>query len=92
MILDIDVKGGVNVKKLFGDRALSLFIEPPSVEELRNRLISRATDPMEEIEKRVGKASYELSFAPQYDARVVNDNLDEAIGETDRIIKEFIAR
>lgn len=92
VILDIDVKGGVNVKKLFGDRALSLFIEPPSVEELRNRLISRATDPMEEIEKRVGKASYELSFAPQYDARVVNDNLDEAIGETDRIIKEFIAR
>ncbi len=92
VILDIDVKGGVNVKKLFGDRALSLFIEPPSVEELRNRLISRATDPMEEIEKRVGKAAYELSFAPQYDARVVNDNLDEAIAETDRIIKDFIAK
>lgn len=92
VILDIDVKGGVNVKKMFGNRALSLFIEPPSIQELRNRLISRATDSMEEIEKRVGKAAYELSFAPQYDARVVNDNLDEAIARTDRIIKDFIAK
>lgn len=92
VILDIDVKGGVNVKKMFGDRALSLFIEPPSVEELRNRLVSRATDPIEEIEKRVGKASFELGFAPQYDARVVNDDLDEAIDKTDKIIKEFIAK
>ena len=92
VVLDIDVKGGVNVKKMFGERALSLFIEPPSIEELRNRLINRATDPMEEIEKRVGKAAYELGFAKDYDARVVNDDLDKAIAETERVIKDFIAR
>ncbi len=77
---------------MFGERALSLFIQPPSVEELRRRLISRATDPIEEIEKRVGKAEFELGFAKDYDAVVVNDDLARAIADTDRIIKDFIAR
>ena len=92
VVLDIDVKGGVNVKRMFGERALSLFIRPPRVEELRRRLISRATDPIEEIEKRVGKAEFELGFAKDYDAVVVNDDLARAIADTDRIIKDFIAR
>lgn len=89
VVLDIDVKGGVNVKKLFGNKALSIFIMPPSVEELRRRLESRATDSAEAIAQRVGKAEYELSFAPKYDVEVVNDDLQEAIDTTERIITEF---
>ncbi|MDE5839101.1 MAG: guanylate kinase [Paramuribaculum sp.] len=91
VILDIDVKGGVNVKKMFGNRALSLFILPPSVEELRRRLEGRGTDTPEAIAQRVGKAEYELSFAKDYEKTVVNDNLEEAVNQTDAIIKEFIA-
>ena len=91
VVLDIDVKGGVNVKNIFGNRALSLFILPPSVAELKRRLESRATDSPEAIAERIGKAEYELSFAKDYDKTVVNDKLDEAVNETDRIIKEFIA-
>lgn len=91
VVLDIDVKGGVNVKKMFGGRALSLFILPPSVEELKRRLEGRGTDSPEAIAERVGKAEYELSFAKDYDKKVVNDNLDEAVDQTDKIIKEFIA-
>ncbi len=90
VVLDIDVKGGVNVKRLYGKRAISIFIMPPSVEELRHRLVSRATDAPEVIEQRVGKAEYEIGFAPQYDCRVVNDNLEIAIEETRRIITDFI--
>lgn len=89
VILDIDVKGGVNVKRLFGDEALSLFIMPPSVDELRRRLNGRATDSAEEIDRRVGKAEYEISFAPQYDAVVVNDDLDRAVAEVGERIKSF---
>lgn len=91
VVLDIDVKGGVNVKKMFGGRALSLFILPPSVEELKRRLEGRGTDSPEAIAERVGKAEYELSFAKDYDKKVVNDNLDEAVDQADKIIKEFIA-
>ena len=91
VVLDIDVNGGVNVKKMFGGRALSLFILPPSVEELKRRLEGRGTDSPEAIAERVGKAEYELSFAKDYDKKVVNDNLDEAVDQTDKIIKEFIA-
>ncbi len=91
VILDIDVKGGVRVKKMFGNKALSLFIMPPSVEELRRRLESRATDSPEAIDQRVGKAEFELGFAKDYDKVVVNDNLDAAIADTEAIIKEFIA-
>lgn len=92
VILDIDVKGGVRVKKMFGDKALSLFIMPPSVNELRRRLESRATDTPEAIAQRVGKAEYELTFAKDYDKCVVNDILDEAIAQTDTIIKQFISK
>lgn len=92
VVLDIDVNGGINVKRMLGDKAMSLFILPPSVEALRQRLIGRATDSPEVIEERVGRAAYELDKAPLYDCRVVNDNLDEAVDETHRIISEFIAR
>ncbi len=90
VILDIDVKGGVNVKDMYGDDALSIFITPPSIETLRQRLASRATDAPEEIEKRISKAAFELSFADKFDQRVVNDNLDVAVAQTRDIIKQFI--
>ena len=90
VILDIDVKGGVNVARMFGDQAVSIFIMPPSVEELRRRLENRATDTPEVIAQRVGKAEYEISFAPQYDHQVVNDDLTQAVLETENIIAAFL--
>ena len=67
VIFDVDVVGGCNIKKFYGDEALAVFVQPPSVEELRNRLISRSTDAMEVIEKRVAKAEYELTFSSHFD-------------------------
>lgn len=90
VILDIDVKGGVNVKRMYGNEALSIFITPPSIDTLKERLISRATDSEEEIDKRISKAAYELTFAPQFDNRVVNDDLEIAISETRALISNFI--
>ncbi len=90
VIFDIDIKGGINVKRFYGDRALSLFVQPPSVEELRRRLIARNTDTMEQIEERLAKAEYELSFAPQFDHIIVNDNLDKAKAETLATIQDFL--
>lgn len=92
VVLDIDVKGAMNVKRLYGDRALALFIMPPSIDTLRQRLIGRATDAPEVIEERVRKASYELGFAPEYDVTVVNDNLAEAVKQTHRIITDFLSK
>lgn len=90
VIFDIDIKGGINVKKFFGDRALSLFIQPPSVEELRKRLVGRATDSAGQIEERLAKAEYEMSFAPQFDQIIVNDDLDTAKAETLKTIRNFL--
>ena len=90
VILDIDVKGGINVKRLYGDNALSVFIQPPSIEALRQRLISRATDPIEAINQRVGKAEYELSFKDQFDTVVVNNNLDKAVEQTRQLLYDFV--
>lgn len=92
VILDIDVKGGVNVKKLYGLRSVSIFIKPPSIETLRRRLQSRATDSPEAIEQRVAKAEYEISFAKEFDHIVVNENLSKAVAEVDEKIKTFIGR
>lgn len=92
IVLDIDVKGGVNVKRQFGDRAISIFIEPPSIDALRSRLEGRGTDSAEVIEERVGRAEYELSFAPQYDCRIINDNLDTAVRDTAEAIDSFITK
>lgn len=90
VIFDVDVVGGCNIKKYYGDRALSMFIQPPSIEELRRRLEGRATDAPEVIESRIAKAAYELSFAPQFDVVVVNDDLDKAKAEALHIIQNFI--
>lgn len=90
LVLDIDVKGGVNVKKHFGADALSVFIMPPGIDALEARLKGRGTDSAEMIERRLAKAEYELSFAPQYDVTVVNDDLDKAVEEVREAIKRFI--
>ena len=90
VIFDIDIKGGVNVKKFFAERALSLFVQPPSVEELRKRLVSRATDTAEQIEIRLSKAEYEMSFASQFDKIIVNDDLETAKVDTLNAISEFL--
>ena len=89
VVFDVDVKGGVNIKKYYGDEALSLFIQPPSVEELRRRLEGRATDTPEAIAERLAKAEYEMTFAPQFDHVIVNDDLETAKQETLKVVKEF---
>jgi guanylate kinase len=90
VVFDVDVKGGVNIKKHYGKKALSLFIQPPSIEELRRRLEHRGTDTQEAIEQRLAKAAYELTFAPKFDRVVVNDDLETAKQETFNIINDFL--
>lgn len=90
VVFDVDVVGGCNIKKYYGDRALSVFIQPPSVEELRLRLTGRGTDSQEVIESRIAKAEYELGFASKFDRIVINDDLETAKVETLRVIKEFL--
>lgn len=90
VVFDVDVKGGVNIKKHYGSRALSVFIQPPSVEELRNRLVGRATDTPEVIEQRLNKAEYELSFADKFDRIVINDDLEKAKVDVYNVIKQFL--
>lgn len=92
LIMDIDVKGALNVKRHYGDKALSIFILPPSKEELERRLRSRQTDSEEAIAKRLAKADYELDFAPQFDIRIVNDNLGTAVNETVDAISGFVVK
>ena len=89
----MDVKGGVNLKKYFGDMALSIFIQAPSVECLRERLLSRGTDTMEAIEKRVSKAAAETEFAKgKFDYTLVNEDLETALAEADKVIGDFVRR
>lgn len=90
LIMDVDVKGALNIKKRYGNRAITLFIMPPDENTLAERLKKRGTDSEENINKRLKKAEYEMSFAPQFDAVVVNDCLEEAVQNTNRLIKEFI--
>lgn len=89
VVFDVDVKGGCNIKRHYGDKALSIFIQPPSVAELRRRLEARATDAPEVIDQRVARAEYELGFASQFDRVVVNDNLETAKADALAVIKEF---
>lgn len=89
VVFDVDVKGGCNIKRHYGDKALSIFIQPPSVAELRRRLEARATDAPEVIDQRIARAEYELGFAPQFDRVVVNDDLETAKAEALAVIKEF---
>ena len=90
VVFDVDVKGGVNIKRYYGEEALSLFIQPPSVDELRRRLVGRATDTAEAIEQRLAKAEYELTFAPQFDRVIVNDDLEVAKQETLDVVSKFL--
>lgn len=90
VVFDVDVKGGCNIKKYFGDRALSVFIMPPSVEELRKRLEGRGTDAPDVIDDRIARAEYEMSFADKFDVVVVNDILQEAEEKAFAVIKDFL--
>lgn len=90
VIFDVDVKGGIALKKYFGDKALSVFIMPPSIEELERRLVSRATDDAETIKTRVEKASEEMTFKEQFDVTVVNNDLAEAKNTTEKMLQNFL--
>lgn len=90
VVFDVDVVGGCNIKQFYGDRALSVFIQPPSVEELRKRLEGRGTDAPEVIESRIAKAEYELSFAPKFDKVIVNDDLETAKKEALEVLSRFL--
>ncbi len=92
ILFDVDVKGGVRLKSIFGADALSIFVMPPSIEELRNRLVGRATDSPEKIEQRIAKAGEELSYAEQFDLVIVNDDLEEAVGKVQEAVESFIAK
>lgn len=90
VVFDVDVKGGCNIKEFYRNRALSIFIQPPSIEELRRRLVQRNTDTPEAIENRLAKAEYELTFADKFDVVIVNDDLDKAKQEALKIVSEFL--
>ena len=90
VVFDVDVKGGVNIKKYYGDEALSLFIQPPSIADLRKRLEGRATDAPEVIDQRIARAEFELTFADKFDKIVVNDILEKAEAEALALVGEFI--
>ena len=91
ILFDVDVMGGIRLKEIFGNDAMSIFVMPPSIEELRKRLEGRGTDAPEVIEKRIAKASFELTKAPQFDHQIINDDLEVAVAECIEVIKNFIA-
>ena len=90
VIFDVDVVGGVNLKKIFGEKSLSIFIAPPSIDELERRLISRATDDLETIKTRVAKAKHEMAYAEEFDEIVINDDLETSKKEIERLVEKFI--
>ena len=92
VVLDVDVKGALNIKKIYKNEAFLIFIQPPSIEELRNRLITRNTDTLDVINQRVDKASYELTFAPKFDIVIINDDLKQAEAKLLEAVKMRIAQ
>lgn len=92
VIFDVDVVGGCNIKQQYGDRALSIFVQPPSVGELRRRLEGRGTDAPEVIESRIAKAEYELSFAERFDVIIINDRLEQAQAEVVEVVRNFLEK
>lgn len=90
VVFDVDVAGGINIKKKFGEKALSVFVMPPSVEELETRLVNRKTETPESLQKRLSKARFELSFAGEFDRLVVNDQLPLAIEEARKLVEDFL--
>ncbi len=91
VVFDVDVKGGVNIKKYYGDEAMSIFIQPPSIEELRRRLEGRGTDAPEVIDQRIARAAFELTFADKFDKVVVNDKLEQAEADALSLIEGFLS-
>lgn len=90
IIFDVDVKGGISLKKYFGDKALSVFIQAPDVAELRRRLVARGTDSPEAIDERVAKAEEEMTYAPQFDYILINDDLQTAFREIEGVVDRFL--
>jgi len=90
IIFDVDVKGGVNLKKYFGDKALSVFIQAPSIDVLRERLLKRGTDSLEEIEKRIAKAEEEMTYAGKFDRILINDDMNKAFAEAEKLVNDFL--
>lgn len=91
-ILDVDVKGGLSIKEFYQDRALAVFVRPPSIEALAQRLTARATDSTSSISSRVYKATFELAFEDKFDVTVVNDNLEEAVAHAEQLVRDFIMK
>lgn len=91
VIFDLDVVGGAHVKKLYGEQALAVFVQPPSIEALRERLLARCTESDEKIAARIAKAEYELTFAPQFDVILINDHLEKTLKEAEKIVCDFLA-
>ena len=89
VMFDVDVVGGLNIKKQFGDDALAVFVKPPSIEELENRLRNRSTESEESLRKRVGKAAEEMEYANQFDVVLVNDDLETAKAEAEKLVSDF---
>lgn len=92
VVFDVDVVGGLNIKKQFPEKALAIFVMPPGIDELKKRLTTRSTDSSEDIKTRIEKAQEELSYADKFDVVVINDNLDKAIEESEKLIKNFIEK
>jgi guanylate kinase len=86
----VDVQGGMNLKKIFGDQALAIFVQPPSIEELNFRLRNRSTESPEKIAMRISKAGSEMKFAPKFDIQLLNEKLDVALAEAEKIVGEFV--
>ncbi len=92
VIFDVDVVGGANIKEFYGDEALAIFVQAPSIEELEKRLTNRDTDTPDVIQKRIDKAEFEMTFAPKFDCVLVNDELDNALLEAENLIRSFISQ
>lgn len=92
VVFDVDVKGGVNIKNQFGDEALAVFIKPPSVEALKERLLGRNTETSETLKKRLDRAVFELGFEDRFDEIIVNDDLETAKAETLKVVKDFVIK
>jgi guanylate kinase len=90
VIFDVDVVGGLNIKKQYPDQALAIFVMPPSIDELEKRLRKRSTESEENLRKRIDKAKHELTFAPEFDEIIINDNLNNACKEADKLVREFL--
>jgi guanylate kinase len=90
VIFDVDVKGGLNIKKYFGDNALAVFVKPPSLEVLQQRLLQRSTESEEKLKMRLGKAVYEMKYEQFFDRVLVNDNLDHALAEAEKLVADFL--